>query len=66
MLAMYTESIICPNCGTEFDVPVYEENGKKKYGFHFCNQCGEDLFYRADHFREIELEVEQYMKDYLR
>lgn len=43
-----TEKVVCPACGVELDVPVYTNSqGVKKYGYHFCNQCGASLFYEA-------------------
>lgn len=54
MLSLYTESTICPNCKAEFDVPIYTNNdGVKKYGYHFCNQCGASLYFENSDMRLI-------------
>ena len=51
-----TESIKCPRCKVELDVPLYEVDGISHYGMKFCHQCGTDLFnYEAD--KEIALSV---------
>ena len=51
-----TESVKCPRCKVELDVPLYEVDGIPHYGMKFCHQCGADLFnYEAD--KEIALSV---------
>lgn len=42
-----TEKVVCPACGVELDVPVYQTNEVKRYGMKFCHQCGASLFYEG-------------------
>ena len=43
MRCMGTEKIVCCKCGSELDVPIYENGNNKKYGYKHCHQCGTAL-----------------------
>ena len=48
MKILSTESVVCPKCGVELDVPLYEVDGVSHYGMKFCHQCGAGLFSKTD------------------
>lgn len=39
-----TEKVVCPACGFELDIPLYQVDGIDHYGMKFCHQCGRSLF----------------------
>lgn len=46
MRVIDTKSVVCPKCGVELDVPLYEVDNICHYGMKFCHQCGAKLFDR--------------------
>ena len=51
MRYMGTEKIVCCKCGVELDVPIYENDDGKKYGYKHCHQCGAALL--SDDEKEV-------------
>ena len=58
------EKVVCPACGVELDVPLYQVDGIDHYGMKFCHQCGNSLFYKpADNdLKDIVLSVREGVK----
>lgn len=60
-----TEEVVCPACGVELDVPVYQTDKAKKYGMKFCHQCGASLFYESDNMEHISKSFLHWLNDNL-
>lgn len=59
-----TEKVVCPACGVELDVPLYQVDGIDHYGMKFCHQCGNSLFYKPidNDLKDIVLSVREGVK----
>ena len=59
-----SEKVVCPACGVELDVPLYQVDEVKHYGMKFCHQCGNSLFYNQtdNDLKDIVLSVREGVK----
>lgn len=59
-----SEKVVCPACGIELDVPLYQVDEVKHYGMKFCHQCGNSLFYKPtdNDLKDIVLSVREGVK----
>lgn len=64
MRYMGTEKVVCPACGVELDVPLYQVDGVDHYGMKFCHWCGNSLFYKPtdNDLKDIVLSVREGVK----